>query len=235
MGSEQYRIGTAAVTNASSIVIGASTDWLNEVSLPAVFKLDLDGQATYSISSITSATRLFLAANYNASTNSGMNYMIMRSFTTNRGYWRPLQGDGDFAEILSQETIDDIDTDIGNIYSGTATLDKITLELGSTISNKENADVDTGTETVDSFSDTAGEAAMWFYRVKKSTNMRAGTIFASWEASGDTIESSEGPGTLDVGDTSDLAFDVDISSNLVRLRATAASDDWDIRVIRFLI
>jgi hypothetical protein len=49
--------------------------------------------------------------------------MICRSFTPNRGYWRPLQGDHDFAEILSQDTIDRIDTDINNTRTGNATIE----------------------------------------------------------------------------------------------------------------
>ncbi len=117
MASEQYKIGNVSVTNASQIVIGASTDWQNEITLPAIFKVDLDGESTISVASVMSATRIQLAANYGGSTNSGLSYMVMRSFTTNRGFWRPLQGDYDFAEILSQETIDKIDTDIANILS----------------------------------------------------------------------------------------------------------------------
>ena len=117
MGSEQYKIGNVSVTNASQIVIGASTDWQNEITLPAIFKVDLDGESTISVASVMSATRLQLAANYGGSTNSGLSYMLCRSFTTNRQYWRPLQGDYDFAEIMSQETIDKIDTDIANILT----------------------------------------------------------------------------------------------------------------------
>ena len=117
MANEQYRIGNVSVTNGSQIVIGASVDWQGQVTQPAVFKIDLDGESTYSVASVMSATRIQLAANYGGSTNNGLNYMIMRSFTTNRGYWRPLQGDYDFAEIMSQETIDKIDTDIADILT----------------------------------------------------------------------------------------------------------------------
>ncbi len=126
MSSEQYKIGSCTVTNASQIVIGASTDWVNEVNLPCVLKINLDGESTYSVGAINTATRLTLAANYLGSTNSGIDYMIMRSFTTNRGYWRPLQGDKDFAEILSQETIDEIDEDIAHIMSGNASVEGTT-------------------------------------------------------------------------------------------------------------
>lgn len=140
------------------------------------------------------------------------------------------------AHIKGNASIDGNIALTGNLaIGGNASLDTLTLELGSSLSNKQNADVDTGTETVDSFADTAGDGAIWFYRVKKGANLRLGTIFASWDASGNTIIASEGPGTQDVGDTTGLTFDVDISSNVVRLRATATSDDWAVRVIRFLI
>jgi hypothetical protein len=117
MGAEQYQAGTVTVTNGSQIWVGFGTDWQNELSLPCVVKVGLDGESTYSVAAIISATRLHLSANYNASTNSGLSYMAMRSWTTNRSFWRPLQGDNDWAEILSQETVDKIDTDIGYLYS----------------------------------------------------------------------------------------------------------------------
>ena len=122
--AEQWKTGLVTVTNASQIVIGtASCDWVNQIALPGIFKVDLDNETTISVGTIISATRLHLAANYTGSTNSGMSYMICRSFTTSRGYWRVLAGDNDFAEILSQETIDPIDEDISHIMSGNATVD----------------------------------------------------------------------------------------------------------------
>jgi len=100
-----------------------------------------------------------------------------------------------------------------------------------------NTDIDTGTETVDSFADTLGEGAMWFYVVVDNDsvlNRRAGMIIAAWDATNDTIEYTE-TSTLDVGDTSDLTLSVDIDSNTVRLRATAASDNWTVRCQRMAL
>ena len=116
MSAEQYKTGLVSVTNASQIVIGtASCDWRNQIEAGHVFKIDEDNEATYTLATVLSATRLQLASNYGGSTGTGMSYMVCRSFTTNRGYWRPLQGDYDWAEIMSQETIDKIDTDIQNL------------------------------------------------------------------------------------------------------------------------
>ena len=108
------------------------------------------------------------------------------------------------------------------------------LENGAMIANKQNTDIDTGTETVDSFPDTYGDAAQWTYVVKSGVNLRAGTIVACWEAAGDTTEYSE-THTEDIGDTSDVTFAVDISSDDVRLRATTTSDNWEVRTVRTLI
>jgi hypothetical protein len=90
---------------------------------------------------------------------------------------------------------------------------------------------DTGTVTVDTFADTQVDGCQWFFSVKKGANLRTGIMMAAWDATGDTIDYTESA-TNDVGDTSDLTLAVDISSNAVRLRATAASDGWSVRVQR---
>jgi len=119
MSSVQYRIGICNVTTASQIVIGASTDWLNEISTSHIFKVNRSDRAesTYSIGNVVSATRLILAAKYAASTDTGLDYMICRDYTASRGYWRPGQGDYDFAELLSLEVIDKLDDDIQYLYN----------------------------------------------------------------------------------------------------------------------
>jgi|GEM_PF-3535533 len=120
MGSSQYREGTVKISNASAVWIGDGTDWKNELSLPIVVKIDLDGESTYSVSTIISATRMITSANYGGTTGSGLDYMAMQSYTS-RSYWRPLQGDSDFAEILSQETIDKIDDDVSYLFGSYST------------------------------------------------------------------------------------------------------------------
>lgn len=117
----------------------------------------------------------------------------------------------------------------GDFYAG-----NIMLSENGAISNTKNDDIDTGIETVDTFADTDGDACVWHYVVKKSTNLRAGTIVGVWEAAGDTVDYME-TNTNDIGDTSGLMFAVDISANNVRLRATVTSDNWEVRVIRMMI
>ena len=107
------------------------------------------------------------------------------------------------------------------------------VEIDMIIEEYSNTDVDTGTETVDSFPDTDADCVFWDYLVKKSTNLRCGTIRAVWDVTNDLLEYTD-QATPDVGagDTSGLTLDVDISSNVVRLRATATSDDWAVKVLR---
>lgn len=160
MANEQYTRGTCRVTENMATVIGSGTAWSANISLPAVFKVDQDGQPTYHLSVVNSATRITLSANYTGSSLSGIGYMICRSFTTNRSYWRPLQGDQDFAEIISQETIDKIDTDIANIMSGNATLTTIkgnilhTMTRQITVSDLTSA---SSMQTVKCFRASAGD------------------------------------------------------------------------------
>jgi|GEM_PF-3192383 len=102
------------------------------------------------------------------------------------------------------------------------------------ISAASNTDVDTGTETIDSFADTIADSAVWFCCVKNGANVRCSTVMAAWDVTGDTVQYTE-TATLDVGDTSDLTLSVDIDSNTVRLRATAASDNWTVRCQRMAL
>ncbi len=98
----------------------------------------------------------------------------------------------------------------------------------------ENTDVDTGTEDVDTFADTTADGVIWHFLVKNGANLRVGLVYACWDATGDTIQYAEST-TQDVGDTSALSLSVDIDSNNVRLRATATSDNWSVKVVRNLI
>ena len=127
-------------------------------------------------------------------------------------------------------------TTADNVDHLTSHLKGIDTLLSSVVNSAvvSNTDIDTGTETVDSFADTIGDGAMWFYVVKKSTAIRTGIIMTAWNVTGDTTEYTE-TSTLDIGDTSDLTLAVDIDSNNVRLRATAGSDDWIVRAQRMVL
>ena len=100
---------------------------------------------------------------------------------------------------------------------------KITAAL---LSNQENTDVDTGTETVASVAIATYTAAFFDFVIKKTTNVRSGTVYACHD--GTTVQFTE-TSTQDLGDTSDVTLSVDISGGNMRLRATTTSDNWSIK------
>ena len=130
-------------------------------------------------------------------------------------------------------------TVVANTSGASPTLDvdvsagTLTLENSAVIANKQNVNVDTGVNVVDSFADTTGEGCVWHLLCIKDGNRRVGTFMATWNASTNDIEYAN-VSTKDIG-TVDLTFTTDISSENVRLLATATSDDWEVRVIRQLI
>jgi len=94
------------------------------------------------------------------------------------------------------------------------------------LSNQENTDVDTGTETVANVAIATYTAAFFDFVIKKTTNVRSGTVYACHD--GTNVEFTE-TSTQDLGDTSDVTLSVDISGGNMRLRATTTSDDWSVK------
>ena len=94
------------------------------------------------------------------------------------------------------------------------------------LSNQENTDVDTGTETVASVAIATYTAAFFDFVIKKTTNVRSGTVYACHD--GTTVQFTE-TSTQDLGDTSDVTLSVDISGTNMRLLATVTSDDWSVK------
>lgn len=95
-----------------------------------------------------------------------------------------------------------------------------------------NADVDTGTETVDEFSILLSDAVRWDYVIKSTTNVVAGTVIACHD--GTTNVEASNISTIALG-TVDVVLSVDISGGNIRLRATAGSDNWTIKGRRYYI
>ncbi|MDA7688071.1 hypothetical protein N8793_08440, partial [Pseudomonadales bacterium] len=94
------------------------------------------------------------------------------------------------------------------------------------LSNQENTDVDTGTETVANVAIATYTAAFFDFVIKKTTNVRSGTVYACHD--GTNVEFTE-TSTQDLGDTSDVTLSVDISGGNMRLLATVTSDDWSVK------
>ena len=107
-------------------------------------------------------------------------------------------------------------TVVGDIITGAALL-----------SNQENTDIDSAAaEMVAQVAIATYTAAFFDFVVKKSTNVRSGTVYACHD--GTNVEFTE-TSTQDLGDTSDVVLSVDISGGNMRLRATTTSDDWSIK------
>ena len=97
---------------------------------------------------------------------------------------------------------------------------------GVNISNQENLDVDTGTETIATVAIADYDAAFFDYVIKNGTDLRAGAVFAVHN--GTSVEFTE-TSTSDLGNTSRVTLSVDISGADMRLRATATSDNWVVK------
>ena len=96
------------------------------------------------------------------------------------------------------------------------------------ISNQENGDIDTGTETVATVAHASYDAAFFDFVIKNGTNLRAGTVYSTHD--GTNVEFTE-TSTNDLGDTSDVTLTVDISGTDLRLRATVTSDNWKVKTL----
>ena len=94
------------------------------------------------------------------------------------------------------------------------------------LSNQENTDVDTGTETVANIAIATYTAAFFDFVIKKTTNVRSGTVYACHD--GTNVVYTE-TSTNDLGDTSDVTLSVDISGGNMRLLATTTSNDWSVK------
>ncbi len=179
MPSEQWRTGLIQITNGSQLVIGtASCDWANQIEAGHVLKVNEDNEATYTVASILSATRLQLSANYGGTGGTGISYVVCRSFTTSRGYWRPLQGDSDWAEIMSQETIDKIDTDIQNLSASVNINASNIIDIRARMANA-NASISSANASISALQTNvvnanASISAIKAYRLIKSEKVTVG-------------------------------------------------------------
>ena len=91
----------------------------------------------------------------------------------------------------------------------------------------------TGSLFCDSFPKDLTYSCVWHYSVRSgATDMRSGTINACWDDTG-TLLSHSDVSTVDIGDTSDINFDVNMDggNTFVRLFANCVGT-WNIRLVR---
>lgn len=129
----QYRAGTVSLTNGSSLVTGTGTAWLGAVEEGAMFVRAGD-RASYTVASVPAGDTLMLSAPYQGVSTAEANYWITTSFTPNRGYPYPEQGDVD-AVLLVARAIQEIDADIPETGGGVRTLDDLQDVAASGASN----------------------------------------------------------------------------------------------------
>src|SRR5690606_7682540 len=73
-----YKTGTADVENASATVLGTDTAWLSMVKPGDAISFDA-GLSWLEVASVESNTELTLAEAYPGSTDTGLNYAVMRT------------------------------------------------------------------------------------------------------------------------------------------------------------
>ena len=116
-----------------------------------------------------------------------------------------------------------------NITETAATFRNDVIVKTALLSNQENTDVDTGTEVVAQVSTSTYTAAFFDFVIKKTTNVRSGTVYACHDGAGTPLIAFTETSTNDLGDTSDVTLSVDISGGNMRLLATVTSDDWSVK------
>lgn len=108
----QYKIGTVNVINGSPIITGFTTEWLANVQVGNLFKIKGEN-VIYIIASVDTDTQLTLSANYVGSDVDGLNYQIVRDFTTNLGLAEICAGDLDWPYHLTVGVLRKLDTLLG--------------------------------------------------------------------------------------------------------------------------
>ena len=167
---------------------------------------------------------IMLRARYNASyyTDYGSNQINFTGSNQSFG----IKNNGSFAMFVNASS------NVG--INRTSLVEKFEVEgnikiTAALLSNQENTDVDTGTETVASVAIATYTAAFFDFVIKKTTNVRSGTVYACHDGAGTPLIAFTETSTQDLGDTSDVTLSVDISGGNMRLRATTTSDDWSIK------
>lgn len=137
-----------------------------------------------------------------------------------------LYGDGTVSNLALY--VGHIQTQGASEIKGKLTVDQDINLNNSLLSNQQNTDVDTGTETVATVSSSTYDGAFFDYVIKKGINLRAGTVTAVHD--GTNVSFTE-TSTQDLGNTTDIELSVDLSGGNIRLRATTTSDNWSIKTI----
>ena len=177
--------------------------------------IDLDGRY------LTSYTETDTLEDVTSRGNSTTENIKANSFITNGGNSNQfVKGDGSLDGTDYLPISGGILT--GGLTGTTIDVDSVRLEY------QENLNVDSATtEVISTINTSTADAAFFDYVIKKGLNLRAGTVMVVHD--GTNVEFTDNS-TNDLGDTSDVTFDVDLSGGVLRLLANTTSDDWRIKV-----
>lgn len=94
-----------------------------------------------------------------------------------------------------------------------------------------NLDVDSNiTYSIALLNTSSYDSAFFDYVVKSGSNIRAGTVGATWTSQSSVVEYYD-VSTADIGSTAAVDFGVDIFSGSARLFVLSSDDDWVIKTI----
>lgn len=124
--------------------------------------------------------------------------------------------------------------------SGTLLISKnVEDAIKEVLSGNGNSTIITGTfgvetKVLDSFNEFNGKACIWEYYISDGTNSRGGTILTNFNSTVDLVTFYDNT-TTDIGDTSGISFNVDISGSLLRLSVISAAAAFSFRAIRRVV
>ena len=233
--------GTANPIDLSGLIFTGNTSgdcitelWVNNISGCTGEDLNIGAQSGQDIN-IDSNTNIFGDLTVNGeSIFSGNSSDVVKIF-----------GSGDTSPIFSVEgsvgelfTITDSLTGqlfaVNNV-SGLPILevyDDNTILMGNNLAPSLNTtiieDVNSGQSTLYSIPLTAYTGAFFEYTVKNTVGVRAGSIMSVF--SGTSIEFNETT-TNDIGDTTNLSFDMSVTGTSANLLVSATTNNWEIKTI----
>jgi len=100
-----------------------------------LFRLQYSTAPHYKINSVTGSKSLVLTDKYVNASQRTFKYDITRSFTACRGYANIFQGDMGVADVLREQVVDEIDIDVGRVYTGVASISKTKITNDSDLYN----------------------------------------------------------------------------------------------------
>lgn len=164
--------------------------------------------------------------------NIGDRYPVIQVFDTSGNQIIPgrveMVDENSLKVYFSTATAGTAAVNVGGLAVTASYADDFTITQAN-ISYQENLDVDlAATETIATVDSTTHSGAFFDYTCISGSNARAGTVIAIYN--GGSVEYTD-TSTNDIGDTSGVAFTVDVSAAEIRLRATVTSNDWNIKTL----